>query len=86
MCTCTPVARPSSKISRSAIVSAIGGRVWQWAIGSVLPLVRASRIRASTSSWFSLWIAIGRLVSAISRKAATIVGGSMRGKRTGSYS
>ena len=52
----------------------------------VLPAARASAESRSTNSWSSLCTATGRPVSAISAKASTIVGWSIRGKRTASYS
>ena len=50
MCTCAPVSSAISKISRSAIVSASGGRVRQCMIGSVRPAARACAVSISTSS------------------------------------
>ena len=74
-----------SKISWSAIVSAIGGRVRACMIGW-----SAGRARLVGQALDQLLILVvdrdrqaGR---AISRNAASIVGGSMRGNRTGSYS
>ena len=86
MCTCAPVSSAISKISRSAIVSVIGGRVRQCMIASVRPAARASAVSVSTSSWSSLWIATGSPVRAMAANAASMVAWSMRGKRTASYS
>ena len=55
-------------------------------IAARIGAARASAVRRSTSSWSSLCTATGRPVLAISAKAATMVGWSMRGKRTASYS
>ena len=86
MCTCAPVCNPISKISRSAIVSASGGRVRACQIASVCPAARASSVSRSTSSWSSLCTETGSPVFAIRPNAATIVGWSIRGNRTASYS
>ena len=81
-----PVSTAISKISRSAMLSASGGRVRACMIGSVRPAALASSVNWMTSSWSSLWMPHIRPVLAISRKAASMVGWSMRGKRTASYS
>ena len=81
-----PVSTAISKISRSAMLSASGGRVRACMIGSVRPAALASSVSLTTSSWSSLWMPHIRPVLAISRKAASMVGWSMRGKRTASYS
>ena len=86
MWTCAPVSSAISKISRSAIVSVIGGRVRQCQMGEVLPACFAASVSFTTSSWSSLWTATISPVGAISAKAASMVGWSMRGKRCASYS
>ena len=55
-------------------------------IGSVRPAAFAASVSRTTSSWSSLWTAHISPVRAISRKASSMVGWSMRGNRTGSYS
>ena len=86
MWTWQPVSTAISKISRSAMLSARGGRVRACMMGSVRPAALASAVSRSTSSWSSLWMPHIRPVFAISRKAASMVGWSMRGNRTASYS
>jgi hypothetical protein len=85
-CTCAPASNPSSKIAKFAKLSASGGRVRQCMIGSVRPAAFAASVKRTTNSWSSLWTAHISPVRAISRKASSMVGWSMRGKRTGSYS